>query len=117
MKIGAGGLQSLIMYDALKHPRPPENVRLIEEPPGDTGLTANTPSREEIIHAVDKLNRSAELHNQPFEFKLKEEGEKSVVEIREKQPGGQSWEISPEKAVEMAAEQSLAVGALLDREA
>lgn len=116
MKIGAGGLQSLVMYDALRQPRFPENVRLNEEPPGDAGLSANAPSREEIIHAVDKLNRSAELYNQPFEFKLKEEDGKMSVEIREKQPGGQSWEIPPEKAVEMAAGQSLEAGALLDGE-
>ncbi|OPX92023.1 MAG: FlaG protein [Pelotomaculum sp. PtaB.Bin104] len=120
MRIGSGGLQAVITNDAVKQPRPPDNVqRLANEPPGETGLSSSAPSRQEVIRAVDKLNYAAELYNRPLEFRLKEKDKKMKVQVREKgygNYGSQLREIPPEKAIEMAETLSKRFGGLYDEE-
>lgn len=107
----------MITNDTVKQPRPPDNTqRLANEPPGETGLSASTPSRQEVIRAVDKLNYAAELYNRPLEFRMKEKDKKIKVQIREKGYGSRLREISPEKAVEMAESLSQRFGGLFDEE-
>ncbi|MBC7105380.1 MAG: hypothetical protein H5T97_05540 [Firmicutes bacterium] len=117
MKIGAGGLQSLAAREALVI-RPAEGGGAAERAAEfRTALAAGgagpaVTAGDELVRAVENLNRAAELFNQRFGFVVREGGRVEVVER-----GGRRAvaELPRERVVASARELEEAVGAVLNR--
>ncbi|MDI6906161.1 MAG: hypothetical protein QMC81_01560 [Thermoanaerobacterales bacterium] len=75
MKIGAGGLQSMLTYDAIAA----RKVDPAQARPGVTDeqnlVAKQLVGLEELIRLVEHLNRLAELSNYPFRFRVHDEKE------------------------------------------
>lgn len=87
MKIGAGGLQSMLTYDAIAarkvdpaqaRPGVAEEQNLVAKPL--VGL-------EDLIRLVEHLNRMAQLSNYPFRFRVRDEKEKGDGERNGRERG------------------------------
>ncbi len=117
MKIGAGGLQSLAVREALVI-RPAEAGGAAERAAdfraallASAGVPAGT-AGDELVRAVESLNKAAELFNQRFGFVMREGGRVEVVERAGRRPVA---ELPRERVVASARELEEAVGAVLNR--
>jgi len=88
MKIGAGGLQSMLTYDAV-------SARKIDPAQARPAMAdeRNLPARpfvglEELIRLVEHLNRMALLSNYPFRFRVRDEKEREDDENNKR---GRGW--------------------------
>jgi len=85
MKVGAGGLQSMIAHDALRvmdasRARPDAGEVLLQ---GEDLAMRRLMS--ELNRAVDRMRRAAELYNQPLEFLVNRD--KRNIKARDRRSG------------------------------
>ncbi|OPX94326.1 MAG: flagellar protein FlaG [Pelotomaculum sp. PtaB.Bin104] len=98
MKIGAGGLQSLIVYDAMPQRNPAEaQARTNQTMTMEMGLAGAVVNRKELIKAVQKLNDTDKAFNQLYEFLLVEDGEEVYVAVVDKKSGEVKRKLTPEQ--------------------
>ncbi|MGQ9532211.1 MAG: hypothetical protein ACUVTQ_05315 [Desulfotomaculales bacterium] len=107
MKVGAGGLQSLTIFDMLRammQPHPaqagrPAPVRPEAAPVGTPAAApvAAGPPGEDLVRAVQTLNRAAEQYNYPYRLRTVPEqpGWVEVLEALNQRPVGL---LNPEQA-------------------
>lgn len=104
MKVGAGGLQSLTVFDMLRammqpYPERPTPMRPEAAPVGTPAAApvAAGPPGEDLVRAVETLNRAAEQHNYPYRLRTVPErpGWVEVLEARNQRPVGL---LNPEQA-------------------
>ncbi len=88
MKIGAGGLQALVGYEATRSldasrmkPTPQEALLQAED-------HARRRQRYELNRAVEHMRQAAEMYNQPLEFKVKQ-GNKPKIKARDRRTGAE----------------------------
>jgi len=98
MKIGAGGLQSLIVYDAMPQRSPAEaQARTNQTMAMEMGLAGAAVNRKELLKAVQKLNGTDKAFNQLYEFSMVEDGEEVYVVVIDKNSGEVKRRLSPEQ--------------------
>jgi len=118
MKVGAGGLQIQAAQEISLKKQPGQESREEEKrpervepvPPG-TGVT---PSREQVIKAVDKINKFTMISNSHLQFSIHYETKKLVVKVVDEE-GEVIRQIPPEEMLEMLARMEDSLGAILDR--
>lgn len=114
MKIGAGGLQSIIMNDmarALENPsRPREGI---QETLAQAQGHDKTLLKQELNKALEKLNHLADILNYPFLIKMKGTPPKIKVVLKDKRTG-QEKEIELSELDQLAAHLETAKGVHLD---
>ncbi|MCL6559974.1 MAG: hypothetical protein K6U74_14505 [Firmicutes bacterium] len=100
MKVGAGGLQSQVMFelDAVRREgllRTDHQARSALVPE----LNRNIPEGERLVRLVEQLNTAAALANYPFRFKIKQVKDRvGVYRYSPDEPGIEQEEaISPEE--------------------
>jgi len=98
MKIGAGGLQSLIVYDAMPQRNPAESQAKVNQAMNmEMGLAGAAVNRKELIRALEKLKDSSKMYNLTYEFLLVEDGEEIYVAVVDKKSGEIKRKLSPDK--------------------
>lgn len=97
MKVGAGGLQSLTVFDMLRammqpNPERPAAVRPENAAAGTPAAApvAAGPPGEDLVRAVESLNRAAEQYNYPYRLRTvpEEPGWVEVLEAQNQRPVG-----------------------------
>lgn len=115
MKIGAGGLQSLIVHDALPQRNPSEaQARATQTMAAEMGLAGAAINRRELIRALQKLNGTDKAFNQLYEFTLVEEGQEVYVAVVDKKTGAVKRKLSPEEF--LATQRYSRSGVVIDRQ-
>ncbi|MDF9409136.1 flagellar protein FlaG [Pelotomaculum isophthalicicum JI] len=98
MKIGAGGLQSLIVYDAMPQRSPAEAQAKVNQTMNmEMGLAGAAVNRKELIKALEKLKNSSKMYNLTYEFLLAEESEEVYIAVVDKKSGKVMRRLSPDK--------------------
>lgn len=114
MKIGAGGLQSIILNDMVRslettaRPRAGVQETMLQA----QGLDKNQ-LKEELNRAVERLNHLAESLNYPIQLAIKEPPPRLKVILRDKYTGKQR-EIELDELDQLAAHLEEAKGVHLD---
>ena len=115
MKIGAGGLQSLAQYDAVaRRGEGAERVHVAREL-----ITNPAPSDlRDLVRAVERLNRLAEMFNQQVLFRVnrEREGKRPRIRMLDRKTGETLRELDPEEIPAVARHLSDAVGLIIDTE-
>ncbi|MBE0466175.1 MAG: flagellar protein FlaG [Candidatus Desulforudis sp.] len=118
MKIGAGGLQSLAQYEAVaRRGEGADRVNAARElmlNPAPTGL-------RDMVRAVERLNRLAELFNQQLLFRVNRETEgrghkRPRIRMINRETGETLRELDPEEIPALARHISDVVGLIIDTE-
>ncbi len=115
MKIGAGGLQSLAQYDAMaRRIKGADRVNPARE------LAQNPPPNDlrDMVRAVERLNRMAEMFNQQVIFRLNRdrEGKRHRIRMMNKETGATILEVDVKELPALARQFSNAVGLVIDTE-
>ncbi|OPX88171.1 MAG: flagellar protein FlaG [Pelotomaculum sp. PtaB.Bin104] len=98
MKVGAGGLQSLIVYEAMPQRNPAEaQAKISQTMSMEMGLAGAAVNRKELIKALEKLNSSSKVYNLAYEFLLAEDGEEIYIAVVEKKSGKVKRKLPPDK--------------------
>lgn len=116
MKIGAGGLQAQVAQDGMPGTKA-ETGRLKtakETLDADISHYQNPVNRSDLFKAVEKLNKAAELFNQPYEFRVNEDGKKPTVELTTGDKTQVVKEIPSNRVIALAQHMEQTVGLLLD---
>ena len=117
MKIGAGGLQSLLNHENI-------NIRQLDPARAAKGLDqqqlqnqnmAQKPvNHAALFKAVDRLNQAAQMFNYPLLFKLvKDKNNKIKVTVRNKKTGD-TQELEPQQAIKFAWQRETTTGKKVD---
>jgi uncharacterized FlaG/YvyC family protein len=113
VKIGAGGLQSLAQFEAI--PRRGEGAdrvvlaREVAINPAPTDI-------RELVRAIERLNRLAELFNQQLVFRLNQnqEGKRRRIRIVNRTSGKTLREADPEELPDLARYLFDSAGLIID---
>ena len=121
MKVGGGGLEALVNYDITASTRKvqrSEPTERVEEMAGDAveGSQAKV-NPDVLVKAVDRLNKTSDLYNQGFRFKIDDGTKKLVVQIVNQDSGEVIKQIPPQEALDMEAQISKMVGLIVDKKA
>lgn len=114
MKIGAGGLQSVIMNDMARaldgttKPKPGIQETLAQSQGQDKNVL-----KEELNRAVDRLNHLAESLNYPIQLAIKEPPPRLKVVLKDKRTG-QEREMELDELDKLAAHLEESKGVHLD---
>lgn len=117
MKIGAGGLQSLLTHEniTVKQMEPgrgkvaPDNQQMQNQ-----NLAQKPVNVADIFKAVDQLNKAAQMFNHPLQFKVvKDRQGRRKVRVYNKKTG-ESYEIEPEQAAQLVEQQQITKGKQID---
>ncbi|RDV84782.1 hypothetical protein [Ammonifex thiophilus] len=93
MKVGAGGLQSQILYEGLAVLRPD----VVAEK--ELSLARNrTWPEEELVRLVEELNLAAALFNYPYRFRVERDRSGRIGIFRYREGKEEAEEITPEEA-------------------
>ena len=114
MRIAAGGLQSLLAYDAVPQRSPTESQgRITQEMAQNMSMAgAATVDRKELNKKLERLNKSAKMYNMSDEFLIIEENGVLYVALIDKETGKIKRRISPERFLSNRDE--YAAGVLID---
>jgi hypothetical protein len=116
MKVGAGGLQSMLVHDnvtirQLDPARKPnweqfsQQMHLLEKKPVDMNA---------LFKAVERLNQAAQMFNYPLLFKVvQEKGKRARVLVKNKKTGD-TYELTPEQAFIFTKQREDVVGKKVD---
>ena len=117
MKIGAGGLQSLLHHDNLiiKQLEPARLKGGLEEQRFyDQNLSQKPVSEADLFKALDRLNKAAQMFNYPFLFKMERDKKgKPRVKVYNKQTG-ETQELQPHQVIKFSQERESPKGKRLD---
>lgn len=117
MKIGAGGLQSMLTHDniTVKQMEPgrgrvsPDNQQMQNQ-----NLAQKPVNVADIFKAVDRLNQAAQMFNHPLQFKVVGDRQgRRKVRVYNKLTG-ESYEITPEQAAKLVEQQETTAGKQID---
>lgn len=88
MKVGAGGLQSLVVYDAMPQRSPADaQAKMNQTATMEMGLAGAAVKRNELVKILERLNNSSKLYNLTYEFLLEEENGEVYVAVVDKNTG------------------------------
>lgn len=117
MKIGAGGLQSMLTHDniTVKQMEPgrgkvaPDNQQMQNQ-----NLAQKPVNAADIFKAVDRLNQLAQMFNHPLQFKvIKDRHGRRKVRVRNPKTG-ESQELEPEQVLQLIRRQRTVKGNKFD---
>lgn len=113
MKIGAGGVQSLAQYDAVaRRSETADRVGMVRE------IMSNPAPNDlrDLLRAIERLNRMAELFNQQVLFRLNQErdGKKRRIRMMNRETGATLREVDPEELPALARHLHDSVGLIID---
>ncbi|MBO8138211.1 MAG: flagellar protein FlaG [Desulfotomaculum sp.] len=117
MKVGAGGLQSLLHHENLtiKQLEPARGRAALDQQSLQPENHAQKPvNQADLFKAVDRLNKAAQMFNYPFNFKIIKDknGRKKVLVYNKKT--GETQELEPEEAVKFAYQRETTTGKKFD---
>ncbi|MTI80216.1 MAG: flagellar protein FlaG [Firmicutes bacterium] len=117
MKLGAGGLQSLLNHDNLiiKQMEPARANKGLEQQQMQPQNHAQKPvNMSDLFKAVDRLNKAAQMFNYPFKFKVEKDkqGRKKVIVYNEET--GETQEMEPEQAIKFSYQRETTSGRNFD---
>lgn len=114
MKIGAGGLQSIIMSDVARALETPDRPRQgLQETLAQAQGQDKTILKQELNRALEKLNHLAEVLNYPFQLVIKGNPPNIKVVLRDRRTGKEK-EIELSELDQLAAHLESAKGVHLD---
>lgn len=117
MKIGAGGLQSLLNHDNLiiKQLDPARTKGGLEEQRFyDHNLVQKPVNEADLFKALDRLNKAAQMFNYPLMFKMERDKKGNLrVRVYNKQTG-EYQELQPHQALKFSQELESPKGKRLD---
>lgn len=115
MKIGAGGLQSLAQYDAVA--RRTESADRVN-PARELAQNPAPSDLRDMVRAVERLNRMAEMYNQQVVFRLNRDrgGKRHRIRVMNKETGETILEVDVNELPALARQFSNAVGLVIDTE-
>ena len=116
MKIGSGGLQSLISQEVAPVKKI-ENVQNKKEEGSilDPGIAKPVVKEDELIQAVEQVNKSMDLINRSLKFQIHEETERLMVKVYDQDTGEVIKEIPPEEFLNMVAKLRESFGIFIDQ--
>jgi uncharacterized FlaG/YvyC family protein len=117
MKIGAGGLQSLLNHENITVKQvEPGRGRVIpdEQQLQNQSLAHKKVTEVELVKIVDRLNKAAQMFNYPLQFKVfKDKDKKLKVKVYNQQTG-EIQELEPEQAAKFADHRESTSGKQID---
>ncbi|MEG6616518.1 flagellar protein FlaG [Peptococcaceae bacterium 1198_IL3148] len=116
MKIGAGGLQSLLHHDniTIKQVEPGRGRVVPDEQLQNQSLAHKKVTEAELVKIVDRLNKAAQMFNYPLKFKVfKDKDNKLKVKVFNTQTG-ETQEMEPEQAQKFADQRESTSGKKFD---
>ncbi|MCD5406276.1 MAG: flagellar protein FlaG [Desulfotomaculum sp.] len=116
MKVGAGGLQSMLVHDhiTIRQLDPGRKLGAEQQQQQAQSLAKKPVNLPTLFKAVDRLNQAAQMFNYPLLFKLvRDKDNKLKVLVRNKKTGD-AQELEPEQAIEFAKQRENTTGKKVD---
>jgi len=89
VKIGAGGLQALVVQDAVRELEASRLKPTAQEVLQQSEDLALRRMQYELNKAVERMRQAAELFNQPFDFFVKRDDKKPRIKARDRRTGAE----------------------------
>jgi flagellar protein FlaG len=117
MKIGGGGLEALATQDLTTAVRKTDKNQPEQMATDTVDSSQAQVNPDQLIKAVENLNKTSELYNQGLHFKVHEETKQLVVQIVNQESGEVIKQIPPEEVLDMEARIGEMVGLIIDKKA
>ncbi|ACV61583.1 flagellar protein FlaG protein [Desulfofarcimen acetoxidans DSM 771] len=117
MKVGGGGLEALATQDLTTSLRKTEKSEPIPNADDAVDSSQAQVNPDQLIKAVENLNKTSDLYNQGLQFKVHEETKQLVVQIVNQESGEVIKQIPPEEVLDMEARIGKMVGLIIDKKA